>query len=236
MRIILRHDAALPVLTVLVILLLVLAATAVVRDLDARVIVAVLVVNFIVLLASPSYFEHYAALTAAPGALVLGIGASRALALPRRAVVSRWLGLAGVLVVLGYGVAVMAHPQGKQFPSAVFDAALPTGCITSDDPGALIQLNRLSSDLRSGCRLPVDVTGITYDTLHRTAPDGKVIGREANLAWQDWIQTYLSSGSGFVIVRPDGDRFDPQVHRDLARYPVLSAARGLLLHRGTGVS
>jgi len=37
--------------------------------------------------------------------------------------------------------------------------------VASDDPTVLVQLDRLSSDLRAGCVVPVDVSGITYDTL-----------------------------------------------------------------------
>jgi hypothetical protein len=64
-------------LTALVMLVLGIAALECLTDRAARVLVAVFICNFLVLVASPSYFGHYAHLTAAPAVLVLGVGLAR---------------------------------------------------------------------------------------------------------------------------------------------------------------
>jgi alpha-1,2-mannosyltransferase len=203
-------------------------------DRRGRVVVAVLAGNLAVLIVSPSFFGHYAALTAAPAAIVVGIAAGK-LAAPSWA---RVVGTVTFVVLLcafvASGVRIASTPQGKVFPRSVLATAAPAGCVTSDDPGALIQMNRLSTDFRAGCRVAIDVTGADYDWLHRDYPDGKPVLRGDNDAFQQYLYDYLVSGNSFVIVRPKGDAISPAVWRAIARRPVLARSDGLFLRMGLG--
>ncbi|MGN6475436.1 MAG: ArnT family glycosyltransferase [Mycobacteriales bacterium] len=202
-------------LTVVGVVVVVVACIACLRAPNGRVLVWILAVNLAVLMQAPPFYQHYAALTAAPATLVAAVAASRLEQLPRP-----WMrtGLATALalIVLSAG-AVISTPTGHVFPSA-FGRIAPPGCTTSDTPEALIDMNRLSRDLRQGCPLPVDVTGITYDRLAGTTH------RRLNLPWQRYLVTYLRSGSSFVVARGKYDEIAPAFRLDLdSRVPIATA-------------
>ncbi|HTW20165.1 MAG TPA: hypothetical protein VME70_08150, partial [Mycobacteriales bacterium] len=171
---------------------------------------------------------HYTALTAASAALVVGIGVSL---LHAR---HQWFGRGLVVVVTALAVvsaiSVVGRRQELAFPHQAFSAAAPPGCVAADDPTALIEMDRLSSDLRAGCRVPVDVTGINYDRLHRVV-DGQSVKRRFNLAWQHFIVRYLTSGTSFVIDRPWGDELNAVSRHELDQMPPIAAADNLVLRR-----
>jgi alpha-1,2-mannosyltransferase len=139
-----------------------------------------------------------------------------------------------LVVLVASGVSVATTPEGHRFPGRQFARAAPAGCVTADDPQALIQMNRLSRDFRSGCRVAVDVTGITYDTLHRVGRDGKALRRGNNLAFQQYLERYLLSGTSFVVARRHGDAMPPDVAHRLAQQPLLAHADHLTLRAGNG--
>lgn len=219
------------VITAIALLVLLAAAVVCATDREGRVLVAALAANFGVLLASPSYFAHYAILTAAPAALVLGVAAQRLAAPSPPLLVRSGLGLV-VVGILASGVAVVTTPQGKFFSGSRFANAAPSGCVAADDPQVLIQMNRLSRDFRSGCRVEIDVTGITYDTLHREGPNGTTLARPRNAAWQRYLYNYLVGARSFVVARRSGDGLTPHTRRALDAQPALAASHGLVLRSG----
>jgi alpha-1,2-mannosyltransferase len=228
------HHTELAIATEAALVVLAVAAVVCWVDRTARVIVALLVVNLLVLLLSPSYFAHYAALTAAPGALVLGVALGKLAAARRLRPASTALVVVSLVAFLASGVWVASRPEGTSFPGAQLAKAAPAGCVTADDPQALIQMNRLSRDLRSGCRVDIDVTGITYDTLRRVRRDGKPVPRRNNRAFQQYLYNYLVSGNSFVVARRKGDGLTPDTSGALARRPALARSHGLVLQRGKG--
>jgi hypothetical protein len=200
-----------------------------------RVLVAILAVNMLVLLAGPSYFEHYAELTAAPVALVVGA----AVGLAGRARIPGWvprIALSAVVIaVAASALQTATRPQGSHVSGALA-AAAPAGCIASDDPQILIQMNRLSRDVRAGCPLPVDVTGITYDALCEQLPNGSHVARINNEAWQHYLANYLTSANAFVIARAHSDGLSPDTRQTLLSDPPLRTAAGLTLRQGFGTA
>ncbi|WGL54259.1 glycosyltransferase 87 family protein [Nocardioides sp. BP30] len=181
-------------------------AAACLLDARARMIGAVAVGCVGVLLLSPVVFHHYGDYTAAPVAATVAIGWSmvgRGLAgrLGGAGVPLRRIGAAvAVLVVAAGGVSVAGHPLGRTFPRASLTARLPAGCITADDPTTLVLANRLSSDLRHGCAVAVDVTGASY---------GASVGRGRDVAYLDWLHAYLRSGAGAILARRGHDGLPP---------------------------
>jgi alpha-1,2-mannosyltransferase len=228
------HHAALGIATWVALALLVVAAVVCWIDQAARLLVVLLAANLFVLLASPSYFAHYASLTAAPGALVLGVAFGKVTTVGHRRHLSVVVFAVTVIAVLATGVRVATRPQDQPFPGAQLARAAPKGCVTSDDPQALIQMNRLSSDLRIGCRVAIDVTGITYDSLHRVTSNGKPVPRADNRAFQTYLYRYLMSGTSFVVARQAGDAMSPAISRALAQQPELAESHGLVLRMGSG--
>jgi alpha-1,2-mannosyltransferase len=141
-----------------------------------------------------------------------------------------------VTAFVASGIRIATIGQGHVFPRAQFDAAAPAGCVRADDPGALIEMNRLSRDLRARCRVAIDVTGITYDSLERVGPGGRTLDRSHNLAFQRYLYNYLVSGRSFVVARGRDDGIPPGFERALDRRPLITRADGLELRQGTAVS
>jgi hypothetical protein len=227
------HATSQHVATVVVLIVLTIAAICCLFDGRARLIALLLFGNMVVLLASPSYFGHYAALTAAPGALVLGIGLGK---LPLTA--KLWRPSIAVFAValiafLASGVRIAMLKEGKTFPRKEFAAAAPAGCVASDDPTALIEMNRLSRDLAAGCRVEIDVSGAIYQRFRETK-DGVDVSRTDNVGFQSYLSRYLRSGSSFVIARQIGDQMPPQRLRQIRRQPAIVQADDLTLRRGDG--
>ncbi|HVU61601.1 MAG TPA: glycosyltransferase 87 family protein [Mycobacteriales bacterium] len=226
------HPLEAHIATGVAIVVLGVAAALCLRDRAARLLVALLAVNLVVVLAVPTFYMHYSELTAAPFALVLGIGLTRLRQLPGRVRLARIVtATVGVAIVVS-GLRIVTTPQGLAFPGATFAAAAPAGCVMSDDPTAMIEMNRLTTDFKAGCVVPVDVSGITYDRLHRSGPNGAYLRRAFNPAWQVYLHDYLFSGTSFVVVRRSGDQVRPPYRAMTKLAPVLARGDHLVLHSG----
>jgi hypothetical protein len=213
----------LDVLTFVGIAVLIGVVIACCRQAGGPVLVWVFAVNLAVLMAAPPYYQHYAAFTAVPGTLLVAVAAARLERLPRLAMRA---GLAATIgLIIASTAAVITSPTGRAFPAA-FRTEAPPGCTTADDPQALIDMNRLSRDLRLGCRLPVDVTGITFDRLASSTE------RRYNLPWQRYLVDYLVSGTSFVVIRGTYDEPDHWARRTLRSHPIIAAANSLYLRSG----
>jgi hypothetical protein len=198
-------------------------------------------VNLLVLLASPSYFGHYAEFTAAPAAVVVGVALSLLAVRPawqlRSALVVQPAYVVAPLLITAAVVSaiqITVKGVGKPVAGSVLAHAAPSGCVASDDPDVLIQMNRLSADLRRGCQVPVDVSGITYDALCRIRSDGHRVARSDNSAWQRYLTTYLTSADAFVVARSGGDGLARSTAKTLEAEPPLASADGLTLRAGSG--
>ncbi len=226
------HPAEIAVCTAIALTVVGLAGVLCLTDAPARLIVGVAALDGVVLMLTPAFFLHYGELTAAPLALVIGIGISKLPGMMARPAASRALVAACAAAILVSGVDIAATPEGTAFPKAEFTAAAPPGCITADDPDALIQMNRLTSDLRAHCVVPVDVSGITYDRLSETTSAGTRIGRGLNEAWQGYLHDYLFSGTAFVVMREGADSITPPYSGMEKRAPVLARDQFMTLRSG----
>lgn len=113
----------------------------------------------------------------------------------------RWMVAGGVMVAAAWLVIEAvgaARPVGKPLPTPwLSEQVAAARCVVVDDPVALIALNRLSPQLRSGCPpLWADVSGRTYDyAALGGAP------RVENTIWQDVLYGYLTSADAAVTCR-----------------------------------
>ncbi len=195
---------------------------------EFRLPAALAVVLTALLLATPSYFPHYASLIAGPYAIVVGGAAGILIALVRQ---RRQPALAAVLAGLLTAVAVTAvpvvgHRFGKSFPAdqlAASVAGLP-GCVTADDPLVLVQLNVLSRDLERGCQVRIDVTGSAYGTDKLLLRNGKQAPRRLNTRWQRNLVSYLRSGTAAMLVTTAPGTLPRSAQAEIRRWPVLARA------------
>ena len=168
----------------------------------ARLMAAVALTTLVVLVVSPSIFRHYGSFSSAPVGISLGVGWALIGRRLRSMGVRRGLAIAGLATILAGGGVLVTHPDHRHFPRQEVEAVLPhSGCITSDNPVTLEITDRLSSDLRAGCQLPVDVTGESYGVHER---------RRKDVAYLDWLQDYLRSGSAIILARHRGDGLEQQ--------------------------
>jgi len=204
-----------------------------------RVAPALVIALGAMLMLTPSYFSHYAAVLAVPLAIVVGaachVFADLLARAARRARVAVGLvGLVAGLALVGMAAPTLMSPVGKVFPwqqLAASVAELP-GCVTADEPAALIQLDVFSRNVERGCRVVIDLGGNSYDLT-----PGLDTPRTHNPVFQDFALHYMSSGSASLVVRfRDGTGLSKQTLRLIRSWPHLASAAGYEVRRPPRVS
>ncbi len=217
----LRH-----LLVVLLSALLVVVFGAAITDRATRPLFAILAVNATVLIVSPVYLRHYAAFIAGPAALLVGVGVARLYVMARlRPAATAATGLI-VATCVASAVRIGRVDDGRSFPAARFTAAAPAGCIAADDPLALAEIDRLSTDLRDGCPVKVDVTGAVLDRFTVVYPSGVLVPRRFNPGWQQYLYRYLTSARAFIVCREPSDGMNAAYLQSYRRFPVIASAFG----------
>lgn len=179
------------------------------------------------LLATPSFFQHYAALSAAPLALVAGAGLGRAAALAgprgRGALVA-----ATAVLALVVNLPALVEPTGRPLPAGLAGATVRLGpCLVADDPTVLVLLDRMSADLGHGCPVQVDPTGAAY-VLRPHGADATP-PRSRNPRFQRELVAFLRSGDGTVLARGDGLGLSDASRRAIEQDPVGYARDGVVV-------
>jgi hypothetical protein len=176
----------------------------------ARVWVALLVAQGALLLAGPSYFAHYGTYVAPALALLAGAGADAFLgaAVGPRAAFRPLVPAVGLVALAVLAAHVVTQPEGRRVPArTAADALSGVRCVAADSAAALVTADVLTRDLRDGCRLVVDVTGLTYDQDPGDLGAGPTPReRRRDLEWQASVARYFA-GSGAVVLdqwRHDG--------------------------------
>lgn len=178
---------------------IVMAALAA-RTAPGRLAVALLVGLTALLMVTPSWFLHYSALTAGPAAVTVGFGAAQLIGRahrrdPRLGVVAA---TAIGLLVAGYVIPASSTQFGEPFPGNRLAAGVrdSPGCVTTDNPTTLIEMDVLGRNLDRGCPLVVDLGGNSYDN-----PGETPVARAGNQGWQRYALAYLKTGTVVVIAR-----------------------------------
>ena len=93
----------------------------------------------------------------------------------------------------------------------------------SDQPMALIQLDRLSSNFQDGCRCGSTRSGATCGLSRNLGPPSV---RGTTLAWNELFTRYLRAGDVVILTR------DPQTLGLMPRFIAKLERDGLLDYRG----
>ena len=195
----LRHHSWTGALAVAVLVVGACVLTLTLGDTLGRLVAAVLVVGVGVLLASPPWSVAYTGLVAPAVAVLLGCAVARSADLNRRL-----RSAVPVLVVLGLvGYSVVSLPSfrpGSRFPGRTLEASLAhlPGCVTTDDPIALIETGALRRNFERGCPVVVDLSGYSYDLQPAAS---RQLSRPHNEQWQRVVVEHLGSGRASVEVR-----------------------------------
>lgn len=226
---------------VVLVVLAIGCALAAVSSAEGRLYACLTVAVVVVLLMAPSFFGFYAAFAAPMFALVVPAAIAGAALVARRhaahrprrrsAATGATVAVLGVLAVVAGAVESSAYAAGKPFPERRLQPVVAsTRCVTSDSPWGLIELDALSKDFRNGCRVEIDVSGVTHDTLHLTRADGSEVARSGNAAWRRYLLTYLRSGQATIIMRaPSGDGITGKERTVIDSWPVLGRAGGYVV-------
>jgi alpha-1,2-mannosyltransferase len=235
-----RPPGWLLVAAVAVVCALVVAGTLIDR---AWLLTALLAAVGTVLLQAPAFFDHYAALAAAPLLILAGAGSAALATLGvqharvrspilgggRVAVVALAITVAPVTV---FACVIAGLQRGNDFPGArLHQAAASSRCVTADAPAALIQMDLLSRNLERHCRVWIDVTGLTYDTAAVQGRNGDPLPRRLNRRWQQALTDYLFSGDATILILGDGDGLAPDTARTIDHLPVLLRVSGYTLRQ-----
>jgi hypothetical protein len=190
------------VLTVLLVLVGVLALGALtVRG--GRRYVALMLACGLLLVYSPSYFQHYAQYAAGPLALVGGVGAvqlGERVGRYRRPILVVSV-VAAVLLQLSVSLREVVDIANQKVVSVAelqaASARIP-GCIVTDDPTFLILMNRLTPEIHNGCTVRSDPSGYGYVL---TPPGGEQVFRPDNPVWQHSAMAYLHRADAYILTR-----------------------------------
>lgn len=212
-------------------LILVAVAAGAVAVARARLALTVLVASLGLLLATPSWFPHYASLVSGPAAVAVGAGMGYLV--DHLQAHGRLLGRvatgAGLAVLATYGAPVFASTPGVAFPGRTLEAAARPfpGCVTADDPTTLIEMNVVSRNLDRGCPLVVDLGGWTYDN-----PPARRVARADYPGFQRYALTYLSGGDASLSSRFRArSGFSRRTARTVNRWPVIAKEGRYVLRR-----
>jgi alpha-1,2-mannosyltransferase len=228
----LGHPAAVAVSVLLVVVVFCIVALAW-RMRAARVVVVLGVVQFALLMTTPSWFSFYSDYLAPTAALVLAAAVSQT-ALPTTArpgatLRTRMISWVSLLAAAAGTCAYLSgpHQSVSTFPSTRLASAVRhTRCVMSDSPMGLILLDTLSKGLGDGCPNWIDVTGRTYGVDAGTLPGGKFLSRVDNPTWQHDLLNYLRSGDAVMLIRTAGTGVSHQTQTALRRGGILATADG----------
>ena len=168
------------------------------RQASSRFFAVLLVVQAVVLLASPSFFPFYADYLAVAAALTVAGAAAHLRAGPLQGSTARLRrGLVpGLVVALALVTAVRLGGAGQPLVTpipgqdALVAAAADQECVTADLPMNLVVVQALSRSFEPGCQNLVDVRGEAL-TLERTGPK--------NADYKTWLVGYLRDGDAVIV-------------------------------------
>ena len=211
--------------------LLVLVAVAVVvavgvswRHQVGQVATVLLVVGLVLLATSPAWATDYASLLAAPLALLAGTTTA--------ALHGRWAGRRTALLPVAALLTLEAAYAGAWVPETTFGQRFPgrdlaavvadrPGCVTSDDPAALVAADVLGRNVERGCPLVVDLGGYSYYLQPGASARSS---RPDNAQWQQFVLDYASSGTANVVVRFEDNGTTRATRRTIESWPVVGHA------------
>jgi hypothetical protein len=130
--------------------------------------------------------------------------------------------MAGTAVLAGVLAVVATQPAGRAVPphGRIVAALKGCRCVASDSAAALVIADVLSRDLRNGCRVVVDVSGLSYDLPNSRLGSGSTVrARRHDPVWQREIAGYFAQADAVIIVAMHTNGMRAGVLGDLRAQP-----------------
>jgi alpha-1,2-mannosyltransferase len=212
------------VAAVLVIGVACVVATVILRP--TRLFAVLLLALVATLLLTPTWFLHYSALTAAPAALVAGSAAHLVInQLVRLTGDHFWVatGLSGAALLLPAALAspLLERSLSRDFPGAELGRALGDlpGCVATDDPSTLIQMDLLRRNVERGCPAQIDLGGNNQLLPH---PGKQRVSRGRNPYFQRFCLDFYRAQQAVITVKfRQGRDYSARTARIYQSWPVL---------------
>src|SRR4051794_24701389 len=219
-------------LAVAAVVFLVVLLLLALRDPLGRLAALLLAVALALLLSTPPWSVAYTGLAAPALTLLFGCAVARTAQWEGRLRRVPPLLVAGGLLAYA-AVSLPSLTYGSHFPGRSLEQvfARTPGCVTTDDPIALIETGALQRNFERRCPVILDLTGYSYD-LQPSADQH--LSRPENAQWQHFVQNHLRSGDLAVVVR---FRTDPGLSRKtkqmVAGWPLVAEVSGYQVHAPT---
>jgi hypothetical protein len=222
-----RLDGWAPVLVGIAAVVFVIGALLAVRLPEARLAVVLLVAFTVLLLTTPTWFPHYAGLSAGVAAITFGAAAHVLHRTVGPAARRAFVPVVAGAVLVAFGAQLSQAEFGEPFPGRRLAAAVAPlpGCVTADDPSALIAMDVLGRNLDRRCPLVLDLGGYSYDFR-------PPLVRERDPRWQRLFLDHLGTATVTIKVRYSRQfGLSRQTVREFRRWPVVYETEGYELRR-----
>ncbi len=192
------------------------------------------VVQSIVVLSTPSFFNDYPSFVAPAATLVLGTGLAASVGrLARRGV--RPIGARAAIVVLLGLLAVVSLFRGGGQPLLLADLEQDVSqarCVAADSPALLVLTSAMQRNLATGCPLVLDPTGISYDTDRgRFLPGVVGVWRSRAPGYQQAMVAWYTSADAALFVRLPADGLTPETQAAIEQRLPIERQRGIVTVR-----
>ncbi len=215
-----------------VLFVLVVAAAVVGWRAGAALPVLLLVATSATLVLSPTYFTHYGEFVAAPLALVLTGAVARWAVRERRHGPLRWSVALPLVTLVLLELPTQAKPLGRAIDGPRVRAAVGSArCVATETPSMLAVTDSLTSGLDAGCPVPVDVSGVVYDTMRQMGPNGRLVPRLHNARYQQYLANYFMDADAQVLLHSGRTLLSANGLRRLRQNQLVLADGSLRIYR-----
>ena len=170
------------------------------------------------LLIAPNFFTHYSGWIAPAAAIVLGTAASITIsALGQHRTLGALARVGYIAVIVGVALLVPRH-QGSVLQRASLERAIGGArCVAADSPGLLLETSGLQRDIRNGCPLVIDPTGISYETDRGRLAAGPVgAARLGAPGYQIAMEEYYDDSNAALFTREAADGLTPATREEIS--------------------
>ncbi|WP_446666914.1 glycosyltransferase 87 family protein [Flexivirga sp. B27] len=192
----------------------------------ARFLTLVMLAQFVVLMAAPSWFEYYSDYLAVGIAVTVGAAAVAVrreflASTPAAAVTAAAVVITSAITITG-AHAIRPYAGATDLTRAVRNEQ----CVMSNNPTVLLRLDALSRGLANGCPNWIDVSG------RLMGPDKAAVLHATNRTWHGVLLQYLRSGDAIALWKPHGNKTIQIISKKLAGDGIIARSGNHVIYVG----
>jgi alpha-1,2-mannosyltransferase len=194
---------------------------------------ALAIVQTIVLLSTPSFFDDYPSFVAPAATLVIGTGLAELTILLGRRGWRPMLRISWGVALAILAIGSMGRKEGAPLPVSEIERDVASArCVVADSPALLILTSTLRRDLDARCAIVFDPTGTSYDTDRgRLRPGPGGASRRQAPGYQAAMTEWYTSGDAALFVRPKSNGLSTTTQAAIERRLPVELRRGAVIVR-----